>query len=124
MPDPTRPFLVLYVVWNPGYPKGANVAESLREHFRRALYENVAGGTGISVIFRSAPAPGSATPLLIDLDEAETTAIVVLADSALAEDPAWVAYCVSSSTARMRQALVRGCSPWRSSGPRSLSGSM
>ncbi len=68
------------------------MAESLREHFRRALYENVAGGTGISVIFRSAPAPGSATPLLIDLDEAETTAIVVLADSALAEDPAWVAY--------------------------------
>jgi hypothetical protein len=92
MPDPTRPFLVLYVVWHPGYPQGANVAESLREHFRRALYENIAGGTGISVIFRSAPAPGSATPLLIDLDEAETTAIVVLADSALAEDPAWVAY--------------------------------
>jgi TIR domain len=92
MADPTRPFLVLYVVWHPGYDGGAKVAESLYEHFRRALYENVAGGTGVSVIFRSAPAPGCTTPLPIDLDEAETTAIIVLADSALAEDPAWLDY--------------------------------
>jgi hypothetical protein len=48
MPDPTRPFLVLYVVWHPGYANGANIAESLREHFRRKLYENVAGGVGIA----------------------------------------------------------------------------
>lgn len=92
MPDSTRPFLVLYVVWHPSYADGAQIAESLREHFRRKLYENVAGGTGLSVIFRSAPAPGSAAPLPIDLDEAETTAIVVLAEARLAEDPSWASY--------------------------------
>ncbi len=43
-------------------------------------------------MFRSAPAPGSATPLPIELDEAETTAIVVLAESTLVADPAWVGY--------------------------------
>jgi hypothetical protein len=92
MPDPTRPFLILYVAWHPGYADGARIGESLREHFRRKLYENVAGGTGISVIFRSTSAPGSATPLPIDLDEAEANAIVVLVESTLITDNAWVDY--------------------------------
>src|SRR5208337_1896048 len=92
MTDTSRPFLVLYVVWHPNYAAGANVAESLREHFRRRLYENVAGGAGLSVIFRSASAPGCTQPLPINLDEAETTAVVVLVESALVGDPAWVDY--------------------------------
>lgn len=92
MSDPTRPFLVLYVVWHSGFAGGATLAEALREHFRRKLYENVAGGTGLSVIFRSAVAPGSLSPLPIDLNESETTAVVVLADSTLANDADWVAY--------------------------------
>lgn len=92
MRDLTRPFLVLYVVWHPAFAPGAGLAEMLRERFRRKLYENVAGGTGLSVIFRSAPAPGSATPLPIHLDEAETTAVVVLGESTLVKDAAWVAY--------------------------------
>lgn len=90
--DPTRPFLVVYVVWHPGFTDGARIAEALREHFRRKLYANVAGGTGLSVIYRSATTPGSAVPLLINLDEAETTAIVVLADRTLVADVAWTGY--------------------------------
>jgi hypothetical protein len=92
MPDPSRPFLVLYVAWHPDYVDGAAIAESLRQHFRRKLYENVAGGTGLSVIFRSVPAPGSRTPILIDLDEADTTAVVVLVDPMLVADNDWAAY--------------------------------
>jgi hypothetical protein len=92
MPDPTRPFLVLYVVWHPNFLEGPGIAEALREHFRRKLYENVAGGTGLSVIFRSAAAPGSLAPLPIDLNEAETTAVVVLAESNLVGDPHWIDY--------------------------------
>ena len=91
-PDLTRPFLVLYVVWHPNYTAGAGIAEVLREHFRRKLYENVAGGTGLSVIFRSVPASGSPIPLPINLDEAETTAIIVLAESNLVSDAQWVEY--------------------------------
>jgi hypothetical protein len=92
MPDLTRPLLVLYILWHPEFAGGAEIAESLREHFRRKLYENVAGGTGLSVIFRSAPPPESAAPLPIPLDDAETTAIVVLAEATLAKDSAWTDY--------------------------------
>lgn len=92
MSDPTRPFLVLYVVWHPSFADGPMLAEAIREHFRRKLYENVAGGTGLSVIFRSEVAPGSSAPFPIDLAQAETTAVVVLADSKLANDADWVAY--------------------------------
>lgn len=89
---PTRPFLVIYIVWHPGFTAGARLAEALREHFRRKLYENVAGGTGISVMFRYAALPNSNVPLPINLDEAETSAIVVLTESALVSDAAWLAY--------------------------------
>ena len=92
MADLTRPFLVLYVVWHPDFAQGATIADALREHFRRKLYENVAGGTGLSVIYRFAPVPGSATPLPVDLNDAETTAVVVLADSNLTADPVWTRY--------------------------------
>lgn len=92
MTDPTSPFLVLYVVWHPSFAEGAEIAEALREHFRRKLYENVAGGTGLSVLFRSASVPASAVPLPIDLDDARTTAIVVLGDAELARDPEWTRY--------------------------------
>lgn len=92
MSDPTRPLFVVYVAWHPGFADGASIAEAIRSHFRRALYENVAGGTGLSVVFRSLPPPNSAVPLDIDFDEAHATAIVVLTDRALAADPQWVAY--------------------------------
>jgi len=44
------------------------------------------------VIFRFAEMQGSEAPLPIDLNEAETTAIAVLADSNLVEDAAWTKY--------------------------------
>lgn len=92
MPDPTSPLLVIYVVWHPSFAAGVGIAESLRKHFRRELYENVAGGAGLSVIFRSAPPPGALAPLSIDLKEAHSTAVVVLVDTEIAADPPWVNY--------------------------------
>lgn len=92
MPDSTRPFLVVYIVWHPAFAAGAEIAERVREHFRRQLYANVAGGAGLSVIYRSTPPPGETTPLPIALDEADTTAVVVLADVTLAADVTWANY--------------------------------
>lgn len=92
MADLSRPLLVLYVIWHPDYADGGAIAEVLREHFRRKLYENIAGGIGLSVIYRYAAAPGLATPLPIDLNEAETTAIVILADPKFVADAAWTGY--------------------------------
>jgi hypothetical protein len=92
MADSTRPFFVLYAIWHPNFSQGAGIAEELRKHFRRKLFENVTGGTGLSVIFRSAAAPSSNVPIPIDLDEAETTAVVILTESSLIGDQAWLEY--------------------------------
>ena len=90
--DIARPLFVIYVLWHPNYAEGAVLAEILRKHFRRELYASVTGGTGLSVIFRSECAPGTSRPIPIDLAGAETTAVVVLAESSMAEDQDWVAY--------------------------------
>ena len=90
--DGSKLFLVVYVVWHPGFGEGHRIAEAVREHFRRRIFENVSGGTGVSVIYRFVEADGAWAPLPINLAEAETTAIVVLMDPSLAGDDAWVAY--------------------------------
>lgn len=92
MSEIIRPLLVIYVVWHPDFADGAEIAEALRKHFRRELYENVAGGTGLSVIFRSVAPPNANIPLDIDFNEAHTTAVVVLADRTLAADEQWTQY--------------------------------
>jgi hypothetical protein len=92
MTESTRPFLVVYVVWHPTFADGPVIAEILRQHFRRKLYENIAGGTGLSVIYRYVVAPESSQPLPIDLADSNTAAIVVLADNNLVGDVAWTDY--------------------------------
>jgi hypothetical protein len=89
--DSSHPLLVIYIVWHPAFDAGEVIAEGLRKHFRRELYENISGGTGLSVLFRSVVAPGLDAPS-IDLDEAHATAIVVLADNHLTSDAAWLQY--------------------------------
>ena len=83
----TRPFLAVYVVWHPSSPSGPELFDALYKHFRRDLFTNVAGGAGINVIGRFAAPPGGTAPLEIDLDDADATAVVVLADEAMAGSP-------------------------------------
>ena len=92
MKDDSKPFLVVYVVWHPGFEEGLSIAKVVREHFRRRIFENVSGGTGVSVIYRSVSVDTGSAPLPIDLAEAETTAIVVLMDSNLVVDSTWNGY--------------------------------
>lgn len=87
-----KPFLVVYIIWHPDFAAGAGLAEILRGHFRRELYQNVAGGTGLSVIFRSEPLPETGKPLPINFSESETTAVLILAESCMANDPEWGTY--------------------------------
>ena len=88
----TRPLLAIYVLWHPGFAGGEAIAGALHDHYRRNLFTNVAGGSGLSVINRSAPIPGGAAPLDINLDDATTTAVVALLDKNLTDDSAWVSY--------------------------------
>src|SRR3954451_23472722 len=88
----TEPLLAIYVVWHPDFSPGEAIAGALHDHYRRNLFVNVAGGSGLSVINRSAPPPGSTVPLPINLDDAATTAVVALLDEKAVKDPAWPPY--------------------------------
>jgi hypothetical protein len=92
MPLPTRPFLVVYIAWHPSFAAGRPIAEELYDHYRRKLFENVAGGAGLSVIYRSAAPCGADSPLPIDFDEGETAAVVVLFDEQFAADEIYTAW--------------------------------
>ncbi len=92
MARPTRPLLVVYVVWHPSFEDGRAIAKRLYEHYRRELFENVAGGAGLSVVYRSEIDPETNTLLNIDIDDAETTAVLLLFDENFAADEAYVAW--------------------------------
>lgn len=89
MPISTRPFLIVYIVWHPGLAVGQFIAKSLYDNYRRELFKNIAGGAGLSVIYRSEPATGSTAPLPIDFSEGETTAVIALFDENFAADEAY-----------------------------------
>lgn len=92
MSTSTRPFLIVYVAWHPSFSDGRKIAKYLYKHFRRELYENVAGGTGLSVLYRSEPDPATRSPIAVDLDEGETSAIILLVDKGFASDPAYMTW--------------------------------
>ena len=88
----TRPLFAMYVVWHPAYTAGRALADRLRQHFGRDLHRFVAAESGVSVLERSESAPGGRTPLPIDWDTAEFTAVVTLMDTTLVDDPEWAGY--------------------------------
>ena len=102
MASTTRPIFTLYVVWHPSFEGGRALAARLREHFWRDLYRSVTAGRGISVLFRSEPFPETRTPTRIDWNDAENTAVVVLSDATLVDDPDWVAYARNIARAAAR----------------------
>ena len=85
----TRPLFALYVMWHPSYREGREIADRLRRHFGRDLHRSVGEERGVSVLERSEPVPGTRTPLPIDWDDAEFTAVVVLVETALIGDHEW-----------------------------------
>src|SRR5271163_3876191 len=89
---PTRPFLAIYVAWHPHFREGADLGLALFKHYRRDLYQNVAGGSGVPVMYRFEPPKGSSVPIDIDLNSAETCAVILLVDSYWSEDSEWVAW--------------------------------
>lgn len=105
MATSTRPLLALYVAWLPSFVEGAAVAEMLRAHFRRELFDSVAGGAGLSVLFRSEPGFGRSVPLEVDPASAETTAVIILGDEGMTRDPLWPDYVARLSEEAERQGL-------------------
>lgn len=88
----TRPLLAIYVVWHPDFTDGSKWSDILHSNFRRDLFASVSGGIGLSVLERSQAPAGQTVPLEIDPAGAETTAVVLLADAAMAADDDWQLY--------------------------------
>ena len=94
------PCMNVYVVWHPqtdGADKDVSVghplARRIYSYFARDIDNPMSPGLGIPVYFRSTPgAPGSKTPLAIDLNRAESCAVIVLASSDMVTDEAWSEY--------------------------------
>lgn len=56
------PPLFVYLVWHPSNSKVASVAERVRGHFGTHRFRNVAGGSGIDVVFQGVLDSGSPIP--------------------------------------------------------------
>ncbi len=62
--DPiTRPLFALYVVWHPSYENGSKIADLLRRRFGGDRYQNIAGDSGVSVLYRSDDCRSQSQPM-------------------------------------------------------------
>lgn len=87
------PLLNLFIVWHPQAEQQCQpLAQALYQAFNRDPDHPMARGIGIPIYFRCVNQAGQDTPLTIDLDGAEHTAIVVLAEASLVNDDAWSEY--------------------------------
>ncbi|VVM49907.1 hypothetical protein PS673_00709 [Pseudomonas fluorescens] len=90
--DLAQPFFVIHVIWHPASALGEAIATSLMQHFRRDVYKNIVGGSGIPVIFRSTCLADATTPIPLPLDDSETSATIVILDEALTSSAEWLEY--------------------------------
>ena len=88
----SRAPFVLHVVWHPQCVAAPAIAEELRRHFASDRYHDIAGGAGVTVLFRDVDAPDSDAPPAIDWMDGEIVAVVVLLDHASATDSRWSLY--------------------------------
>lgn len=92
MTGDTRTFLAAYVIWHPDVVYNKRLAERIYDHYRRSLFVHVGGSSGLDVLFRSEAAAAHRTPLLVPLDAAHATSIIILLDDELAADADYVQY--------------------------------
>ena len=102
-PISTKPFISIYVIWHPLLSTGKSIADAIYDHFRRNVFIDVGGGTGVSVQYRTVVPTGAVSPPAIDPSDAETTAIVALLDTNLVADPNWIAYVQACAHAANRE---------------------
>ena len=105
------PMFTLYVVWHPSYRKGRRIADLLRTHFGRDRYPGIREGRAVSVLERSRPLPGALTPIPINWDYSEFTAVIVLLESTLAKDRAWSDYVRALANTAHKKGLLVGFFP-------------
>jgi len=96
----TGPCLNVYVAWRSeageigrDTSRGLELARLIYSTFARDIEKPLNNGLGIPVFFRSAAAnKGARTPIPIDLELAEHSAVILLVNSAMVTDPEWDDY--------------------------------
>ena len=96
---------VLHVVWHPQCGAAPAIAEELRRHFASDRYNDIAGGAGVTVLFRDVDAPDSDAPPAIDWTDGEIVAVVALLDRATT-DGRWVRYLQNIAAQADEQGLA------------------
>ncbi len=107
----TRPLFALYAMWHPSYEGGREIADRLRTHFGRARHSAAGEERRVSVLDRSTAVPGSRTPLPVDWDSAELTAVIMLAEATLVDDQDWVGYVHDTAQAARHREMAAGFFP-------------
>jgi hypothetical protein len=100
-----KPCLNLYVVWrleadttDADKSQGLDLARLIYSTFARDIEKPLNYGLGIPVFFRSVAAgKGVRTPLPIDLEQAERSAVILLVNSAMVTDQEWSYYVTELS---------------------------
>lgn len=82
----TRPLLAITLVRYPDFTAGQDMEKRLMAHFTSDPDHTLGERLGVSVEQRG---PNTVPP---DFSASEMTAVIVLADAALAGDPTWVAW--------------------------------
>lgn len=90
-PPAKEPF-ALYIVKHPSFDDADGIARFLSDHFRSDRHKNVVRDVGLSVIYRDEPSPHGTVPAPIEWDVSSVTAVIVLADSNLVNEPEWLEY--------------------------------
>jgi hypothetical protein len=82
----SQPFLI-YVIWHPDCSQGQEIADRIFEHFRSNVFSGVAGGAGIEVLYRYAPATDQPDdpPLAVPIGPDDCLAVVLLIDESMAK---------------------------------------
>lgn len=84
--------LNIFVVWHPSFSEGKKYFQQLYSAFCRDVSQPLSRGTGIPVFERSVPPANGSMPIPISTGEADLTAIIVLIDDEMFNDPAWTVY--------------------------------
>jgi len=103
--------LALGGVWRPSYPGGREIADQRRVRFGHGTRGASGEWRGVSVLERSESVPGARTPLPIDWDDAEFTAVVLLTEAAMVDDHAWMGYVRDTARTAQERGLPAGLFP-------------